>query len=170
MATTSASEIRTGPAEILLGSTSVGHTEGDVIFHLGIQTRERKTAKHGENIVDLIHTGCQPRITFRVAQWVLANIQALLPGASVSGNAVRFGGAPGARLGDSAVALTIRPLKANPSTSEDIVIHRAVVKEWAEVSFNSEEDRVLEVTMVALVDETKADGQQLGTINVPTGA
>ena len=52
MATASASEMKTGPCEIYLDSTSVGHTEGDVTFAAGIQTRERKTAKHVENPVD----------------------------------------------------------------------------------------------------------------------
>jgi len=164
----SADNMKTGPCTILLDGTSVGYTEGDVTFSDGLQTRERKHAQAGENIVDLIVTGHQPTVSFRVAEITLANMQAIYPDVTTVTNAMYFGKTPGDKAGDSAVRLVLRPIKSTGS-AEDIVLFKAVIQERAEVGFNTENDRIHEVTMMGLYDDTRTDGKRIGFITVPTG-
>ena len=164
----SAANMKTGPCYILLDGTSVGYTEGDVSFSDGLQTRERKHAQAGENIVDLVVTGHQPTVKFRVAEITLANMQAIYPEAATVSNAMYFGKSPGDKAGDNAKRLVLRPIKAGDD-SEDIVLFKAVIKERAEVGFNTENDRIHEVTMLGLYDDTRDDGKRIGFITAPTG-
>ncbi len=162
-----ASKIRTGPCEILLDGTSVGHTEGDVKVQFGVQRRERLSAKYGESPVDQVRVGQKMTVTFQIAEWTLANVQAWFPEASVTGNTLRFGEAPGGKDSDSAKRLILRPLKATGQT-EDIVLYKAVADSVGDIGFNSEDHRVVEVTFKGLVDESRADGDLIGYMNVPS--
>jgi len=162
-----ASKIKTGPCEVFLDGVSVGHTEGDVVVQFGVQRRERLSVRYGESPVDQVRVGQRMTVTFQIAEWTLANVQAWFPEASLSGNTLRFGETPGGKDGDNAKRLVLRPLKA-AGESEDIVLYRAVVESVADIGFNSEEDRVVQVTFKGLVDESRADGDLIGYMNVPS--
>jgi len=161
--------IKTGLCEILWDGASLGYTEGDVTFDDGLETRERKAAQYGENVVDLIGLGQKPTITAHIAEPTLANLQVWMPEAVVETNTLHFGKKPGWKASQYAKQLILRPLKAS-GTTEDICLHKAVVRNRGEVGLNSEDDRVYEVTFLGLVDETKDDGKLLGYMNVPTGS
>ncbi len=164
----SLSNIRTGPCEIFIDGASVGATEGDVIFSPGMRTRPQRSAHYGENIIDIIHMGQAPQVTFRFAEYTLANIEAWLPEGRSSGNSRYFGYKPGRKMGDRAVRLTLRPVKAN-GNAEDIVLFKAVPNEPASIGLNSENDRVFEATWTGLIDASRADGELIGYLRVPTG-
>jgi len=166
--TSSFSNIRTGPCQLLLDGVSVGYTEGDATFSDGLQVRERKVAQFGENAVDLIGIGQQPLVTVRIAEGTLANLQAWMPEGAVSGGSLYFGRKPGWKASDYAKRLTLVPLDS--AGAAEVCLFRAVVRSRGLVGFNSENDRVYEVTFLGLVDETRTDGQLIGYITLPSGS
>lgn len=166
MVTADASEVLTGPYEVYIDGVSVGHTEGDITAQVGTQTREQLVSKFGESPVDIIHTGYKFTATFTVAQWVLANISALIPRATSSGTSVFIGRQAGTKLSNDSFALKLKSLVAGDDT-RNVVMYKAVVTGNGDITLNSEGDKVLEVTVMALVDETRADGKNLGYLCVP---
>ncbi len=162
-----AAKIRTGPAAVYLDGTELGHTEGDVTVNFGLQKRERLVSKYGENPVDQIHLGHKVTVTFSIAEYSLANAQLWFPGAQVVSNTLRFGREPGRKDSGDSVRLTVRPLKAT-GNAEDIVLYKAVVESVDDIGFNSEDDRIVNVTFKGLVDESRSDGDLIGFMNVPS--
>ena len=152
-----------------MDGTTLGYTEGDATFSEDLQTRERKVAQFGENLVDIIGTGQVPTITVRIIEETKALMQALMPEAVAVGNALYFGKKPGYKLSDNAKRIILRPVKATGQT-EDICLFKGVVRMRGEVGYNSENDRVHEAEIVALVDESKDDGKLLGYRTVPDGS
>lgn len=150
--------------------TLLGYTEGDVTFSDGIQQRERKLSQFGESVIDLIITGHMPTISVRMAEPTVANAQVWMPeGTLVGTNELYFGSLPGAKAGDSATRLTLRPKKAT-GNNEDITLTKAVPQDRAEVGINSEGERIFEVTFLGLADPDNADQKLCGFMRVPTGS
>jgi len=78
---------------------------------------------------------------------------------------ITIGGQAGTRLGSVAAELVLHPI-ANGATdySEDVVLYKAITSDTVEIPFMVDEERVVEITFTALIDESRDDGDQMGLI------
>jgi len=159
--------MRTGPCVVYVDGTCVGVTIGEVQVAFEPSVRERKTARHGENAVDIIHQGDKITVKANLAEQSIANLAVLLPeGVTVSGSRY-FGRVPGGTMSTHAVKLMLRPVDKDVagSSAEDIVLWKAVVTTCDPITFTTENDRVFGVTWQAMVDDARTDGKKFGYIN-----
>ena len=151
------------------GEQFLGETKGGVEFMFEREFEDLTVDKYGNSPLDMALTGNDLKIKIFLAEPTTENIGRAVPeGRYDEGSAsskLGLGTKSGYRLLDDAGLLRLHP-RANASSDkdEDIYIWKAVSSEPVELPFKVDEQRVLEVTFRALVDETKSDGEHLGRV------
>lgn len=166
--------VRIGQADLYIdfgaGEVSLGHTFGGVDFEFDRNMTDLLVDDYGSSPVEIALTGNDLRIVARLAEPVLEILQYVIPeGAYVEGVGgdakMGLGQDSGYMLGQHAGELRIHPHhKADNERDEDIYIWKAVSVENITMPFRNDEQRVVEVTFRALVDETQPAGSRLGRI------
>lgn len=163
------SKIQTGPSKVTYKSANVGHTMGGVKFGFKPDLRKRMVDEYGTHVSDMIYQGEDATVKLTVAEKTMATIQFVYQwGFSITSVSWGIGKTPGTKASALAGALVLHPLDLAASTQEDVTIYKAFVSDTGEVEFGTiTADRVFEVTMTALVDESQT-GHLLGKIGGPT--
>lgn len=150
-----------GPANVELGGTSIGHTQGGVTATITPQNRGRVVDQYGSSWVDVIHTGDEVRISVPITQWEIAKLKELYnPG---------LDGTTYLGIGRSAGFIyTTKLLEVIPLLTADaakkLTFFRATPIGQFAVGHNNDNDRVMQVDFAALVDPTKTDGFLIGKL------
>lgn len=157
-----------GPQRITFKGIVLGHTLDGVDISAERELTEVHVDKYGNTPIDFVLTGNNLKAKFKLAQTEWDQWNAALPetssydGAGVK-DRVDFGADAGYSLRQDAGLLVIHPMsKADTDFSEDITIYLAVSSEPLTLPLKIDEQRVLEVTMSALVDESYGSGRRLG--------
>lgn len=157
-----------GPQLITHKGIVVGHTLDGVDFNYDRSFTEVNVDRYGKMAIDLILEGSELTIKFKLAQtdWDQWNI-AVPETSSFDGAGTKdradFGADAGYSLRQDAGLLTIHPINnAATDLSEDITIYLAVSAEAVPLPLKINEQRVIEVTMKALVSEAYGTGRRLG--------
>jgi hypothetical protein len=158
----------TGPCRITFGGIVVGHTLDGVDLTAERELTEVNVDRYGHTPVDLVLSGNNLKLKFKMAQadWDQWNI-AIPETSSYDGAAARdradFGADAGYSLRQDAKVLVLHPLKnADSDLSQDLTIYLAVSSEDVALPMKIDEQAVLEVTMRALVSEAYGSGRRLG--------
>lgn len=167
MATPDVSNITSGPAQVTLASTEIGHTSGGVGFTVTPQNRPRNVDQFGVSEMAIIHTGDEVRMTVPWSEWtasVLAEVYE--PGDDQTGGTSGLIG-----IGRSAGYIyTTQAAQIVPRLSADSskLIDLLKVTPIGEISLThtAEEDRIFETEFACLPDETGTDGQLIGSIQL----
>ena len=167
-------KLKSGPAEVTLGGTSVGYTEGDTQVGVDPQVRDRLVSEHGSTPVGIVLTGNNVTVVVRVKEWAAANIQACCPGLVASGDGGYIGGAgatPGTDLAGSnqasAKSLLVRPVGASDYANA-VALYKAVPQSITPIVFSpGESDRMFEVTFRGLADVSRSG--KVGCIGIDPG-
>lgn len=168
MASSIARAVIAGPQRIIFGGIDVGHTLDGVTLSAEREFTEVNVDRYGKTPLDLVLTGNNLTLKFKLAQadWDQWNIAIPETGSyDGSGNKDRidFGADAGASLRAEAKTLVMHPTRLdNADLSEDVNIYLAVSAENIEVPFKIDEQKVIEVTMKALVSEAYGTGRRLG--------
>lgn len=169
------SKVRIGACQITYKGVNVGHTLDGVELTFEREFEDLTVDKYGSTPVDKALTGNKLMAKFKLAQPDFASLNIAAPegeGADGStGDRIGLGTEAGYLLRQDAGELVLRPLKnvASANDSEDVVLYKAVSVENVELSYKVDEQRVIEVTFEALVDETYGTGRRLGHVG-PSGA
>lgn len=169
------SKVRIGACQITYKGVNVGHTLDGVELTFEREFEDLTVDKYGSSPVDKALTGNKLMAKFKLAQPDFAALNIANPegeGADgTTGDRIGLGTDAGYLLRQDAGELVLRPLKnvASANDSEDVVIYKAVSVENIELSYKVDEQRVIEVTFEALVDETYGTGRRLGHVG-PSGA
>jgi|GEM_PF-2522556 len=157
-----------GPCKITHKGIVVGHILDGVELSAEREFTEINVDRYGKTPVDLILTGNNLTVKFKMAQteWDQWNIA--IPETSSfdgAGTADRadFGADAGYSLRADAGELVIHP-ERNVATdlTDDVTIYLAVSSESITVPMKIDEQRLIEVTMKALVSEAYGTGRRLG--------
>lgn len=158
----------TGPCRITYKGVVVGHTLDGVDLEAQRELTEVNVDKHGKTPIDLVLTGNNLTVKFKMAQtdWDQWNV-AIPETSSYDGSGSRdradFGADAGYSLRQDAGALVIHPTKnADTDYSQDVTIYKAVSSDDITLPMKIDEQAVLEVTMKALVDDSYGSGRRLG--------
>jgi len=159
-----------GPCRITLGGVDLGHTTGGVLLTAERDFEDVKVDRYGETPIDKVLTGNRAMVNFTLAQPNARNLKYAMPETSSYDGAgaldrTDLGADAGFSLRTRALQLVIHPLKNGDSDlSDDVVIYKAVSAENVELPFRIDEQKVLELTFTALVDESYGAGRRLGHI------
>lgn len=157
-----------GPCTIVFNGVNMGHTLDGVELTAEREFAETMVDRYGHTPIDKILTGNRLKLKFKLAQtewaqWKMAIPETSSYDGSGTNDRADFGADAGASLRASAYPLVIHPLKnAATDFSDDVTIYRAVSTENVTLPLKIDEQRVLEITMEALVDESYGTGRRLG--------
>lgn len=173
--------VRIGDCDLYLdkgdgqGEIPLGSTKGGVEFTFEREFTELTVDKFGSMPLDLALTGQNLLIHVYLAEPILRNLDFAMPeglyarrpstGQTITDQKVGLGTDSGYTLFSDAGLLRLHPRNL-PGTNvdEDIYIWKAVSAENIELPFKIDEQRILEITFRALVDETQQNGMRLGRI------
>lgn len=159
-----------GPQTITFDGVDMGHTLDGVEFTYERDFEDVIVDKYGDTPIDKVLTGNRLMVKFKLAQpdWDQYNM-AVPETSSYDGvstaDRTDFGVDAGASLRAEAKALVIHPMKNAPTVfTDDITLYKAVSVENIQVPYKNNEQQVIEITMLALVDESYGSGRRLGHI------
>lgn len=167
--------VRIGDAEVYVdygdgnGEQFLGETLDGAEFTFEREFEDLIVDKYGTSPLDKALTGNKLMIKVTLAEITTENISRAIPEGLFAEQATDSKTGLGAQSGYLASTdeglLRLHPRRNAPSArNEDIYIWRAVPIETVELGFKRDEQRVLEITFEALVDETRANGEHLGRI------
>lgn len=157
-----------GPCLITHKGIVLGHTIDGVDLTAERELTEVQVDKYGHTPIDLVLTGNNLKAKFKLAQTEWDQWNASIPETSSydgAGTADRadFGADAGYSLRQDAGVLVIHPMRnAATDFSDDVTIYLAVSGEDITLPLKIDEQRAIEVTMVALVSEAYGSGRRLG--------
>lgn len=165
------SDVRIGICSIKFKTVDLGHTLEGVELSFEREFEDLKVDKYGDMPIDMALTGHNLKIKFKLAEVTLPRLDIAIPeggyASAGQGTRINLGADAGYLLRADAGELVLHPLKnAASDLSEDVVVYKAVSVEAIPLNYKVNEQRVVEITMRALVDESYADGRRLGHIGI----
>lgn len=157
-----------GPCKITFKGIVVGHVLDGVELSAEREFTEINVDRYGKTPIDLVLTGNNLTAKFKMAQtewdqWNIAIPETSSYDGAASADRADFGADAGASLRAEAGLLVIHPEKnAATDFSDDVTIYLAVSAESVTLPLKIDEQRVIEVTMKALVSEAYGSGRRLG--------
>jgi len=155
--------IELGPCRVRVNDTDVGRTIGPVRVSVGARWREQRSDRYGAAILDRVALGTEVRVTLRLAEKTLANLQRALPQTSAGDGYQSLGRSPGFKAASAAQSLRLSP-EERSSTGRDILLHKAVASGAIAVAYGPGRTRSFEVEFIALLDTTREDGDWLARL------
>lgn len=159
--------VRLGQCVITYNSVDLGYTNGGVEVTIKNDAQEVMIDEYGTAPVKSYHKGTRIEVKAKLSEYAYTTLVQVLNGAVLNeGNTVDE-----VTIGQKGgIALSGALLKLHPSqvtgTAQDVEIYKAVVIGESKLPFKLEGETTYEVTFLALVDETKADGSLLARFGV----
>jgi len=158
--------IQIGRQILTFGTEDLGHTDGGCEFSYEPEYTDIVVDAYGKTVADKVLVGEAVSVKVTLAEITLDKLKIAMPtGTMVGTTSMELGSAPGKKLSDSALELTLHPaFKPVGDASFDITLYKAVIVGEVKLPYKFDEKTVYEVTFVALIDETKSDGNYLAAI------
>lgn len=166
----SALNVEMGPVDVSIDGVDIGHCKGGAEVNYEPEYQESSVDAYGSTPIEARLKGERFTAKVRFAEFLIANLRKAMPQTQFAGAAnarITVGAKSGKKASDDSVELVLHP--SDKGTREnDVVMYKAVVIDPVAIVHNLDDDKVLEVTFTALVDESKADGNYLGLIGDST--
>lgn len=162
-------KVRIGASQIFYKGHDLGHTLDGVEFMHERNFEDLTVDKYGDTPIDKALIGQKLTVKFKLAQPLFDSLNQAIPESNEAdfegGSRVNLGTDAGYLLRGDAGVLVLHPLaKDADDDSEDINLYKAVSVGNVELSYKVNEQRAVEVTMEALVDESYDSGRRLGHV------
>lgn len=162
--------VQVGPCSVEFNGVDLGHTKGGVEVSYEPVYHDVMVDKFGETVVEKYLMGEKWTAKVPLAEFTIDNLKAAMPQGVYAGAAnsrLTLGAAAGKKATDDAAQLVLHPLNEG-TRRHDVVFHKAFVASSIVLVHKTDEEKVIEVTFEALLDESKADGNYLGLIGDST--
>lgn len=161
--------LRIGAVSVKFGGVDLGHSKDGAEFEFTREFEDLVVDQYGSMPVDMALTGQDLKVKVYLAEITTSNLNVAIPEADhalgASGERLNLGTDAGYLLRGDAKLLVLHPLKnLAANDAEDINIYKAVSTESVPLNYKIDEQRIIEVTFRALVDETYGNGRRLGHI------
>ena len=159
-----------GACDVEFNSVDLGHTHGGVEVTYEAEYADYSVDLYGETVVDKRLKGERFTAKVPLAEYTIANLRNAIPQATFAGAAnarITIGAKAGKLASDDAAQLVLHPSQEG-TRRHDIVLHKAYVESVEPIVHNNDDPKVLMVTFVGLLDESKSDGNYLGLIGDST--
>jgi len=156
-----------GPADVKVGASgaeaTIGNTTGGVTATVTPQNRERIVDKYGSTAIAIIHTGDEVRVTVPWAEWSLATLNEVYDPGTDAGTFKGVGRSAGYIYTTQSMDITPYLTADAAKTAE---FYSVTPIGEVSLSFNNDDDRIMEVEYAALADTTATDGSLIGKLNL----
>ena len=162
--------VQVGVCTVTFNGVDLGHSKGGVEVSYEPTHHDISVDKYWETVVEKVLIGEKLTAKVPLAEFTIANLRNAIPQAQFAGAAnarITIGANAGKKAKEDAYQLVLHPL-AEGTRRHDIVFHKAYVSSQITLMHAVDEEKVIEVTFEALLDETKADGNYLGLIGDST--
>lgn len=162
------SNVDIGPCSVYLQGVDLGHTQGGVTLTYEPSSVELKVDQYGDTPVDYALLGESVMVTCNLAEITEANVAKAITNSTLSTSGgdsmVKLGATAGARYSTNAGGqLILHPLaNAANDLSGDVTLYNVIIDDSVELNYSPSEQKILQVTFKALIDENKAEGNRLG--------
>ncbi len=161
--------VRIGDCDVFLNEVHLGHTKGGVEFTFEREFEDLTVDKYGNMPLDMALTGQNLLIKAFLAEITNDVLNVAIPEGNYAlgseDDKLGLGRDSGYLLRSDAKPLRLHPRsRAADDFSEDVYIWLAVSVENVEMGYKIDEQRIIETTFRALVDESQPDGSRLGRI------
>lgn len=169
MGTPNVENVRIGAVSVVLDGVNLGHSKDGVEFEFTREFEDLHVDKYGKTPVEIALTGNDLKVKLYLAEitqdnWAVANPEGEVASGDL-GDRLGFGDDAGTLMSDLAGELVLHPLKnAANDYSEDIHVYKAVSVGSTNLGYKIDEQRIFELEMRAIVDETKPKGRRLGHV------
>ena len=162
--------VKVGVCSVTYNGVDLGHTKGGVEVSYEPVHKDVSVDKYGDTVVEKYLTGEKLSVKVPLAEFTIANLKVAMPQGTFAGAAnsrILLGHSAGTKGTTSAAQLVLHPINMG-TRANDIVVHKAYVASTIELAMKVDEEKIVEVTFEALLDETKTDGNYLGLIGDST--
>jgi hypothetical protein len=159
----SVSTIVGGPANVKIATAEIGHTTGGVTATVTPQNRERIVDEYGSTAVAIIHTGDEVRVTVPWSEWAAATLNEIYNPGATAGSFRGVGRSAGFIY--TTQAMDITPFLTADAAKTAEFFSTTPIGEVS-MSFNNDDDRILEVEYAALIKTDETDGALIGKLNL----
>lgn len=168
--------VQIGRQKITFNSVELGHTDGGCEFSYAPEYSDVMVDAYGKTIADKVLIGEAVKVKVPLAEVTLDNLKNAIPSGTIVTDSVdptkkklTLGSAPGKKLSGSAAALELHPAWLDSSDkSFDINLYKAVIVNELTLGYKIDEKTIVEVEFLALIDESKGDGDYLACIGDPS--
>jgi hypothetical protein len=162
--------VKVGACSVVYNLYDLGHTLGGVEVSYEPVYKDVTVDKYGESVVEKYLVGEKLSAKCPLAEFTIANLKVAMPQGTFAGAAnsrIMLGHSAGTKGTTFAAQLVLHPLNMG-TKANDIVLHKAYVASSVALAMKVDEQKVVEVTFEAMIDETKSDGNYLGLIGDST--
>jgi hypothetical protein len=163
-------KVQVGACDVTFNGINLGHTKGGVEVSYEPVYKDVMVDKYGETVVEKYLVGEKLTAKVPLAEFTIANLKNAIPQGTYAGAAnarLLIGHSAGVKASSLAAQLVLHPCNMG-TKANDIVIHKAYVASQIALLHKNDEEKIIEVTFEALLDETKNDGNYLGLIGDST--
>lgn len=164
--------IQIGRQNLKYGAVDLGHTDGGCEFSYEPEYTDIVVDAYGKTVADKVLIGEAVKVKVPMAEVTLDRLKMSMPTGTLIGTTTKkltIGSAPGKKLSGSAQILELHPAWLDVADKTfDIVLHKAVIIGEVKLAYKADEKTIIEVEFLALIDESKTDGNYLATIGDPT--
>lgn len=162
--------VQLGVCSITFNGVDLGHSMGGVEYSYEPEWHDTAVDKYGNTVVESRLIGEKITVKVPMAEFTIANLRVAMPGTTFAGAAnarITQGRSSGLKASSIAAQLVLHPI-AEGTRRHDIVVHKAFVNSQVVLNHKIDDEKVYEVEFMALLDETKSDGNYLGLIGDST--
>ena len=162
--------VQVGVCSVTYNGVDLGHTKGGVEVTYEPEYHDITVDKYGNTVVEKVLIGEKLTAKVPLAEFTIANVDKAIPQGTVAGAAdsrVLVGQNAGVKGKQYAYQLVLHPINEG-TRRHDIVLHKAYISSEVVLNHMVDEEKVIEVTFEALLDETKSAGNYLGLIGDST--
>lgn len=162
--------VQVGSCSVTYNGLDLGHTKGGVVVSYEPVHTDVMVDAYGETVVEKFLRGEKLTAKVPLTEFTIANLRNAMPQSQFAGAAnarITIGAKAGKKAKEDSYQLVLHPL-IEGTRRHDIVLHKAYVASTVELNHTVDEQKIIEVTFEALLDETKSDGNYLGLIGDST--
>lgn len=162
--------VQLGVCTVTFNGVDLGHTKGGVEWMYEPEHHDIAVDKYGSTTIEKRLIGEKVTVKVPLAEFTIANLRVAMPQSTFAGAAntrVLLGATAGQKATDDSAVLVLHPFTEG-TRRHDIVLYKAYATEAVTLSHSNDEEKVIEVTFQALLDESKSDGNYLGLIGDST--
>lgn len=146
-----------GPCQITFDSVDLGKTKGGVTFRDGMNQVPVLEDQAGSTPVDHILTGRNIQVEVPMSRSTLAQLSAVVPGASSYGSYMIVNNQAGIARAASAAKLVLQPLVDGSPSADALTIFKASPITDIELTFDNDNQRVYKVMFNVYPDSANND-------------
>lgn len=162
--------VKLGVCSVSFNGVDLGHTKGGVELTYEPVFKDIAVDKYGETPTEKVLIGEKLTVKVPLAEYTLANLKVAMPMGSKAGAGdarLTLGSNAGKEGSTEAKQLVLHPISEGTRVN-DVVVHKALVTSTVSIKHMVDEEKLVEVTFEALLDESKSDGNYLGFIGDST--